>query len=912
MESIDSPPRSHSLKQLDEQQHHQTTPPTSHPTTPSQDRALWSTASSSSSSFSLSSSASPSVPDIKMRGDNDEQEEEEDENDSDNSFSLSSREHNSNNNNIIITTSTPPSPSTPSIRPLFPDLPSEIILYIFRFLTSAHDLRSAVLVCKLWCCCGMDLLWSKPSLLTLSVIERMIETLSPSPKTLFPYAEYIRRLNLSFLAHDLTDSLLTQFAACTRLERLLLAGSNKTTETGLKQILKLSSCRGLYALDLSEIPAVTDSLLEHISLSCPQLHTLYLGSCSTITDDALIKLSQCTLLTDTSILALTKHCPQLMEVDLTNCGLVTDTAVQSLFSSNLAPQIRDINLTQVTAHLTDTAFEMISPTTHQFEGLRILNLTSCVNLTDETLLRILPATPRLRNLALTKCDKITDRGASAIKTIGKYLHYLHLGHCAKITDKLIEILASHCPRIRYLDLACCSRITDAALFELAQLPKLRRLGLVKCSNITDHGLYGLLFSQILRQTLERVHLSYCIHLSEVAVASLVIQCNKLTHLSLTGVPAFIAPRFQVFCRPPPAEFTPHQREVFCVFSGRGVRDLRQAMIEDLGVVNIFSNHPPPQVIIATATTAIAAASVSGSISAPVTPLETTAAAGAAMTVMASLTSVPTTTTMAGGTMPLAWADMLQYRTQFLEARAAAAASSSSVHPLASSPFNVFNGQGLLPSDLAVGQQVPAGVDQDVDMEDVSQIETAEGASIIASDPEEYSAAVGEQAVAAPGESSVIFLGSSQQQQLLNPSEDEQQELGQFFRSVGGHTAAVQQLLFRENPLVHDRHGPDRAVDLFGSDIAATDHSSGGNQGSQEFARCGSTTEAIEDATEEDEDPDGLGVREQHDHSRLRLPSPGTLAKSLNRESHESGAGSASPAEDIEGDDDDEEEEDEDL
>ena len=142
----------------------------------------------------------------------------------------------------------------------------------------------------------MDLLWSKPSLLTMDVIERMIQTIS-LPKTVFPYADYIRRLNLSFLAPDLTDPLLTQFATCSRLERLLLAGSVKTTEAGLKQILTLSSCRGLYALDLSEIPAVTNSLLEHISLNCPQLHTLYLGSCPQITDDALIKIAaRCTQL----------------------------------------------------------------------------------------------------------------------------------------------------------------------------------------------------------------------------------------------------------------------------------------------------------------------------------------------------------------------------------------------------------------------------------------------------------------------------------------------------------------------------------------------------------------------------------------------------------------------------------------
>ncbi|KAF9906102.1 SCF ubiquitin ligase complex subunit [Linnemannia zychae] len=474
-------------------------------------------------------------------------------------------------------------------------LPSELILLIFKFLGAAHDLRSAILVCKLWCSCGMDLLWSKPALLTLSVAEQMLQTMS-IPNTIFPYAHYIRRLNLSFLAPEVTDLMLVQFETCVRLERLLLAGSTKATTTGLQRAL--SRCAGLYSLDLSDIPAVTDALIEYVAEKCPRLHTLYVGSCSSLTDDSIvklatscpqlkrIKLSQCILLTDRAVLALTEHCPHLIEIDLTNCNLMTDTAIQSIFEC--LPQIRDVNMTLLT-HLTNNSFAAIGPKTHRYEQLRVLNFTSCANITDETLLRIIPAAPRLRSLALTKCDKITDAGASVIKTLGKHLHYLHLGHCAKITDRFIVGLSQQCTRIRYLDLACCTKITDTSIFALAQLPKLRRIGLVKCSNITDYGIYAMLVSQILPQTLERVHLSYCVNLSDSAIASLVTQCRKLTHLSLTGVPAFIWPRYQMFCRAPPPEFTAHQREVFCVFSGKGVRDLRKYMQENVTLAPAPSN-----------------------------------------------------------------------------------------------------------------------------------------------------------------------------------------------------------------------------------------------------------------------------------------------------------------------------------
>ncbi|KAG0029490.1 SCF ubiquitin ligase complex subunit [Podila clonocystis] len=271
-----------------------------------------------------------------------------------------------------------------------------------------------------------------------------------------------------------------------------------------------------------------------------------------------------------------------MEMDLANCSLMTDNAIQSVFKT--LPQIRDINMTLL-SEITDASFSWILPTVHRFEQLRVLNLTSCALITDETLFKIIPAAPRLRSLTLTKCDRITDAGASVIKTLGKHLHYLHLGHCSKLTDKAISTLAQNCTRIRYLDLACCSKLTDAAVFSLAQLPKLRRIGLVKCSNITDHGIYAMLVSQVVPQTLERVHLSYCVHLSDTAVAALVNQCSKLTHLSVTGVPSFMTPKYQKFCRVPPSEFTAHQREVFCVFSGKGVRELRHYMQENPAVAS---------------------------------------------------------------------------------------------------------------------------------------------------------------------------------------------------------------------------------------------------------------------------------------------------------------------------------------
>jgi F-box and leucine-rich repeat protein GRR1 len=59
------------------------------------------------------------------------------------------------------------------------------------------------------------------------------------------------------------------------------------------------------------------------------------------------------------------------------------------------------------------------------------------------------------------------------------------------------------------------------------------------------------------------------------IHELLNHCPRLTHLSLTGVQAFLREELTAFCREAPSEFTQQQRELFCVFSGEGVSRLRE-------------------------------------------------------------------------------------------------------------------------------------------------------------------------------------------------------------------------------------------------------------------------------------------------------------------------------------------------
>lgn len=94
----------------------------------------------------------------------------------------------------------------------------------------------------------------------------------------------------------------------------------------------------------------------------------------------------------------------------------------------------------------------------------------------------------------------------------------------------------------------CSRLSDMSVFELAGLTRLRRIGLVRVTNLTDQAIFALADRH---STLERIHLSYCQNITIMSIHFLLQRLTKLTHLSLTGIPAFRRPELQQFCRPAP-------------------------------------------------------------------------------------------------------------------------------------------------------------------------------------------------------------------------------------------------------------------------------------------------------------------------------------------------------------------------
>ncbi|KAL2146635.1 hypothetical protein VTI28DRAFT_3134 [Corynascus sepedonium] len=488
-------------------------------------------------------------------------------------------------------------------------LPNEILIAVFAKLSSSSDLLHVMLTCKRWARNAVDILWHRPSCSTWEKYQIICQTLSLE-HPYFSYRDFVRRLNLAALANKVNDGSVQPLAECTRVERLTLTGCSNLTDSGLIALVKNNS--HLYSLDVSSPSTtapgpvmrdhITEASIDAITENCPRLQGLNISGCQRVSNVSLVRLAQrcrylkrlklndCTQLEDHAVMAFAENCPNILEIDLQQCRSISNEPITALFTKGHA--LRELRLANCEL-VNDSAFLSL-PINRTYEHLRILELTSIAGITDRAIERIIDVAPRLRNLVLQKCRALSDAAVYAISRLGKNLHYLHLGHCSLITDDGVKRLVSMCNRIRYIDLGCCVNLTDDSVTRLANLPKLKRIGLVKCANITDASVIALANANrrprmrrdahgnlipgeysSSQSCLERVHLSYCTNLTQASIIRLLNCCPRLTHLSLTGVQAFLRDDLDRYSRPAPSEFTDHQRSVFCVFSGAGVVGLRK-------------------------------------------------------------------------------------------------------------------------------------------------------------------------------------------------------------------------------------------------------------------------------------------------------------------------------------------------
>ena len=465
-------------------------------------------------------------------------------------------------------------------------LPSEILHLVLDKLSSKRDIVNLMTVCKLWALIIVKILYYRPYINKKEQLELFLRTMQlPATKTVFDYRLMIKRLNFSFVGDYIYDKDLYNFVGCRNLERLTLVFCKNITSDPVSAVLE--NCTHLQSVDITGIKDVQDNVFNTLAQSCPRVQGFYVPIAKSVSFNALhnfithapmlkrVKITSNNNINDELVELLADLCPMLVEVDITGSPNVHNESLIKLFLK--LNQLREFRITY-NSNITDKFFLELSRNVDALPALRLVDFSSCENITDKTIEHMVNLAPKLRNVFLGKCSRITDNSLFHLARLGKNLQTVHFGHCFNITDQGVRVLVQSCPRIQYVDFACCTNLTNRTLYELSDLTKLKRIGLVKCSQMTDEGLLNMVSLRGRNDSLERVHLSYCSNLTIYPIYELLMACPRLSHLSLTAVPSFLRPDITAFCRSAPSDFSENQRQIFCVFSGKGVHKLRHYLM----------------------------------------------------------------------------------------------------------------------------------------------------------------------------------------------------------------------------------------------------------------------------------------------------------------------------------------------
>lgn len=182
-------------------------------------------------------------------------------------------------------------------------IPYEIILNIFRYLEPfGTDHYNCLYVCKAWTKCAVENVWFRPAIKNVNIFYEFVSILFPVDRkysTLFPYAQFVRRLNLLNVAKELQPRYFAMLADCTQLERLTMGGAVHINDPAVGDVIP--RFKRLLALDLSQVDLGDDGLCA-VAESCRLLQGL--------------NVSQCSRLTDISIQAVAENCHNLRRVHL--------------------------------------------------------------------------------------------------------------------------------------------------------------------------------------------------------------------------------------------------------------------------------------------------------------------------------------------------------------------------------------------------------------------------------------------------------------------------------------------------------------------------------------------------------------------------------------------------------------------
>lgn len=262
--------------------------------------------------------------------------------------------------------------------------------------------------------------------------------------------------------------------ACKNLYNASLEGCRNFQRQTLHGLLKNNV--KLVNLNLTSLPAVTNSTCKIISQHCPQLETL--------------NVSWCKQMDARGVRMVVQGCPKLRDLR--------------------AGEVKGFDNVEVAQAIFDT------------NNLERLVLNGCTELSDEALRTMIVGTD-------PEIDILTDRPVVPARR----LRHLDLSRCTRLTDDGVKALGYNVPELEGLQLNGCAELTDSALEPVfATTPRLTHLELEDLADLTNDILSEHLAKAPCAPILEHLSLSYCENLGDAGTVPVMKQCVSLRSVDL--------------------------------------------------------------------------------------------------------------------------------------------------------------------------------------------------------------------------------------------------------------------------------------------------------------------------------------------------------------------------------------------
>lgn len=297
---------------------------------------------------------------------------------------------------------------------------------------------------------------------------------------LFKSHPKIQYLDLKFCG-KISDKAIEEAANTLKdLQRLEIEGCGR--RLGDEGIKHLSQCSKLTTLNLNGCQKITPAVIENILRDCKSIHTLAIGSMTTLEDK--------------SLTAILRAGSQIKRLYLNNDSKLTNLAVENA-AKYLNTKLEELEIAYC-ANIDDDA---ISHLAQLAPNLSSLNLYGCFKITDKALqmLGTLPTGEHsvLKKLNLSMCRNITDAGIKALlegkKNCSKTLETLQLYDCTRVSNQGIVLIGEKCSSLKFLEVFGLDGLDLNGLETfLSRAVSLEKLDCGGCQKITSISLESLM------------------------------------------------------------------------------------------------------------------------------------------------------------------------------------------------------------------------------------------------------------------------------------------------------------------------------------------------------------------------------------------------------------------------------------